>query len=327
MNLPRFTAEVSLYNGNGRYQSTTEAIFYSGIVKPISPFDSPIYPGPPVFPCGALGGTCCHPPQSPIPNPAYAFVKCQEGLGCDITTDTCVSSCGGPGQVCCDGPETKACGWTEDGRMYCPTGLGPTGLPLREMCDMGSCDRATHRCFACGTQDGGPCCPPDAAEGVARCMSDFLECKFDSDLHESGTCRTCGSRGKPPCYWGCDQGLDLRDGQCDICGDDLQPLCDPNAKNPGCKTGLRHRNGFCSNTCGTVGYSPCDGSWCEGGLGLKNGLCVVCGAQGQQLCDGFGCNSGLTAVNGVCTLCGFYSQLPCGSVCYNSLRVSSGRCW
>ncbi len=34
MNIPGFTAEASLYNGNARYQATAEANFYGGIVQP-----------------------------------------------------------------------------------------------------------------------------------------------------------------------------------------------------------------------------------------------------------------------------------------------------
>ena len=34
MNMPGFTAETSLYNGNVRYQSTTEATIYGGLVQP-----------------------------------------------------------------------------------------------------------------------------------------------------------------------------------------------------------------------------------------------------------------------------------------------------
>jgi hypothetical protein len=34
MNIPGFTAEASLFNGDMRYQSTTEATVYGGIVQP-----------------------------------------------------------------------------------------------------------------------------------------------------------------------------------------------------------------------------------------------------------------------------------------------------
>ena len=34
MNMPGFTAETSLYNGNVPYQTTTEATVYGGLVQP-----------------------------------------------------------------------------------------------------------------------------------------------------------------------------------------------------------------------------------------------------------------------------------------------------
>jgi hypothetical protein len=34
LNMPGFTAEASLSNVSGRYQATTEAVFYGGIVQP-----------------------------------------------------------------------------------------------------------------------------------------------------------------------------------------------------------------------------------------------------------------------------------------------------
>ena len=34
MNMPKFTAESSLYNSNLHYQSTSEATFYDGVVQP-----------------------------------------------------------------------------------------------------------------------------------------------------------------------------------------------------------------------------------------------------------------------------------------------------
>jgi hypothetical protein len=40
MRMPGFTAEMSLYNGNQRYQAITDAPHYGGIVQPaISIFD------------------------------------------------------------------------------------------------------------------------------------------------------------------------------------------------------------------------------------------------------------------------------------------------
>ena len=57
MHMPGFTAEASLYNGNVRYQSTTRATFYGGIVQPAGPFSNVVSdPGgssfPHIFPPG-----------------------------------------------------------------------------------------------------------------------------------------------------------------------------------------------------------------------------------------------------------------------------------
>lgn len=128
-----------------------------------------VFTRPPIdlspFLCGGLGQACCRPPRS-ITTAGYGhLVACGTGLGCDVTSNTCVQPCGGTGQVCCDGPETRAPKWTNDGRVYSPNYFG-----MREMCDRGACDIPSHRCFDCGTVDGAPCCPPDAAQATARCI-------------------------------------------------------------------------------------------------------------------------------------------------------------
>ena len=55
MNMPGFTAEASLYNGNVRYQSTTEATRYGGLVQPAQVF-SDVF-NPTGF-CYCLGSEC-----------------------------------------------------------------------------------------------------------------------------------------------------------------------------------------------------------------------------------------------------------------------------
>jgi hypothetical protein len=265
--------------------------------------------------CGTLGKACCRAPDA-SQNPAAfgPLVSCKEGLGCDISSNTCVSPCGGTGQVCCDGPETRAPKWTVDGKIY-----SPDNWTMREMCDTGACDRQSHRCYTCGSQDGGRCCPPDAAQATARCVGDFLECEWDPQgLYESGTCRACGSKGKRPCDWGCEPSLDIRNGLCDICGAEAQPPCDS-----GCKSGLGVAQGLC-RTCGGNQQIPCD-SGCKPGLGLKNGLCISCGGSNQSPCDG-GCKSGTRLINGVCVLCGHNAQPPCTNGCAYPLKVAAGVC-
>jgi hypothetical protein len=226
------------------------------------------------FLCGAEGQPCC---RAPFQNfPAFSpLVRCNQGLGCDITTDECVANCGGPGQVCCDGPETRALKWTADGEVY-----SPTRPNMREMCDAGACDKQTHRCSPCGTQDGSPCCPPDAAQYSARCVDDNLYCEFDlPNSVKSGTCRACGGKGKPPCSWGCDTGLGVLNKLCDFCGDESQPPCD----DLGCHQGLGLVQGKCGK-CGESQQVPCDNNGCA--LGIR--------------CSALGCVIGLRVLNGVC---------------------------
>lgn len=334
MRLPGFSAETSLYKTTGSYRmtwspvNTTEApqfTFSSSdyldsayrSLGVISRYFSDVVRldrfRPTAFFCGALGQTCC---RAPVQNvAAYGpLVSCQTGLGCDITTNTCVAACGNPGQVCCDGPETRAPKWTASGSVY-----SPNSWNMQEMCRQGACDRQSHRCFACGTVDGAACCPPDAAQATARCFGEYLECQFNPwGFYDSGTCRACGKQGKPPCRWGCDPGLELRNGLCDLCGADWQPPCDS-----GCKPGLGVAKGLC-RYCGYIGQIPCD-SGCVGGLRLKNGLCAACGSSGQPPCDS-GCDPGTRLINGVCTLCGNNGQPPCTNGCVPPMKVANGVC-
>jgi hypothetical protein len=266
--------------------------------------------------CGSLGKACCTPPASAPQNPAALgpLVACQTGLGCDITTNTCVSPCGGAGQACCDGPETRATKWTKDGLPY-----SPNTWNMRDMCDAGACDRQSHRCFTCGTQEGHPCCPPDAAQATARCADDHLQCRWDDKgLYESGTCEACGSPGKQPCRWGCDPELGILDKFCAACGRDGQPRCDD-----GCQKGLGLVRGIC-RVCGGNGQIPCDFG-CRVPFGLTGGLCGVCGGQGSPPCDS-GCGPGMRLINGKCTFCGNVGQPPCAHGCGYELGVAGGVC-
>jgi len=264
--------------------------------------------------CGGLGERCCRPPGSPTSPGVGAVVACGENLGCDITTNTCVSPCGGTGQVCCDGPDTRATKWTADGKLY-----SPNTWNMREMCDAGACDPASHRCFAFGTTDGAACCPPDAEQATARCVGERLHCEFGPGVFaRSGTCRACGIQGREPCPWGCDDALGVRKGLCDVCGGQNQPACDN-----GCNSGLGIAQGLC-RACGNLNQIPCD-SGCRAGLGVRNGLCVACGTAGQAACDG-GCKTGTRLINNVCTACGGLNQPPCVSGCNYPLKVAGGVC-
>lgn len=278
--------------------------------------EAPIRQVSPFFGCGAQGQQCCRAPASSQNLPAFGpLVACQQGLGCDITTNLCVSSCGGTGQACCDGPETRALKWTEDGKVY-----SPNYWNVREMCDGGACNRQTHRCFACGTQDGGACCPPDAAQATARCVGDNLKCQFDSNVFAtSGICVACGKSGRKPCPWGCEPGLDVLKGLCAVCGADGQLPCDKGC-NPGLGTAAQ---GLC-RACGASGQIPCDFG-CRSGLGVKGNLCVACGGAGQAPCDA-GCKPGTRLINNICTSCGGLNQPPCAQGCNYPLKVAGNVC-
>jgi hypothetical protein len=314
MSVPGFTAQTSLYRTSTSYRglATGSDRLTGGVIASggwTSTFASEVTRLNPW--CGAVGGPCCRAPFQNVP--AFGpLVSCQEGLGCDVTTNKCVSTCGGPGQVCCDGPETRALKWTADGKVQ-----SPNSWNLREMCNQGACDRQTHRCFACGTQEGAPCCPPDAAQATARCVGDHLQCQFDPlGFSKSGTCRACGSMGKPNCHWGCDTGLGIRNGLCVICGGKGQLACDD-----GCDTGLRIRNGLC-DTCGGNGQLACDDG-CQRGLTASGGVCWQ-----PQPPGGGGRVGGVSGSSGGSgsTQCGASGQNPCASGCNQGLILSGGKC-
>jgi hypothetical protein len=263
--------------------------------------------------CGGVSEACCKPPESLSIASVGPLVACDDGLGCDIATNTCVQPCGGAGQVCCDGPKTRAVKWTNDGKVY-----SPNSYDMREMCDRGACDTASHRCFEYGTTDGGKCCPPDAAQATARCLGRNMHCAFDNASATSGTCFLCGALGKPPCEHGCDANLKVRNGVCDICGAERQPPCDA-----GCNPGLSPAQGLCMR-CGAAGQIPCDRG-CNAGTILINGVCTPCGANGQPPC-GQGCQYGFTPIGGVCRPCGANGQPPCDKRCNYPLKVANGIC-
>jgi hypothetical protein len=333
MRLPGFTAETSLYKTMNNYGGSAKTEQAAGLIEPASSIAQLFQPSfrhvdlfsnqtltgignhfpPPLFTCGGLGDSCC---WAPIQNlPAYGpLVSCDIGLGCDIAANKCVANCGGPGQVCCDGPETRALKWTADGKVY-----SPTSPFLVNMCGQGACDKQSHTCFTCGMNDGDPCCPPDASQATAFCRGANLTCQYDPvGLYTSGTCLACGIKDRRPCDWGCQPGLGIHNGFCDICGGDTEPPCDN-----GCNSGLGLLKGLCSQ-CGRAGQVPCDNG-CTGFLRPRNGVCAVCGGGGQPPCD-TGCNAGTTLMNGVCTLCGGNGQVPCATGCNTGTVLIHGVC-
>ena len=277
--------------------------------KPLPPIPAPL--------CGDAGQQCCRAPAK-SQNPAFGpLVSCKAGLGCDLATSTCRAPCGGVGQPCCDGPETRAMQWTPDGKVF-----SPTSPFLREMCDAGACDRQKHQCFICGNADGARCCPPDAAQATARCVGERLSCAFDTEgFFVSGTCHRCGIRGRAPCNdVTCDPGLGVLKGLCEACSREGQPPCDG-----GCQPGLANVQGVCT-ACGNLGQIPCSNG-CRGNLGVIGSKCTECGNSGELPCNN-GCRppARLAPTGAFCIVCGALNQTPCQSGCDFSLNVAKGLC-
>lgn len=364
MNIPGFAAEATLYNSNVRYHDTTEAAVFHEFVQPASPvsdvlfinrpavshfffgkdlvsIDSPFHNSPFLI-CGGLGQTCCHAPKSLQNLTAFGpLVSCDRGLGCDITTDRCVSSCGSPGQACCDGPETRALKWTTEGKVY-----SPNSWNMREMCNEGVCDKQTHRCITCGTTEGGPCCATDAAQVTPRCYRDAktgnrLVCHNRWEGDSGGMCIACGKWGQPVCLTRgeapCDDGLVKResDGTCVLCGLIGQPPCD---RGEPCRDGQAVPNKSYSECIPAGGPNqPCrsDGGCNYQGLFCNSGrICQPCGRPGEVCCPP-GRLSGNAACIGSsecrdnrCFACGYDNMPVClnGTPCYSLSEPEDGWC-
>ena len=171
--------------------------------------------------------------QKALQRSVRTLVKCGKGLGCDISTLTCVSPCGAPGEACYDGPETRALGWRGLGDVYSLTGLG-----LIDMCAQGTCDQPTHRCVACSSAPGTACCPPDASQATARCIGINLDCKFeDGSQGTRGTCFYCGGISNPPCGRECEYPLKLNNSVCVLCGGIDEVACDDPFSESWCNKG------------------------------------------------------------------------------------------
>jgi hypothetical protein len=66
--------------------------------------------------CGDETWGCRHPSFATDPR-LGPIVSCYLGLGCDIVTHKCVSPCGSPEEVCCDGSYTQAPMWSDSGQV------------------------------------------------------------------------------------------------------------------------------------------------------------------------------------------------------------------
>lgn len=269
-----------------------------------------------VVACGDAGQACCKPPR-PIEGTADLgpLVNCKAGLGCDLTTNTCVSPCGAVGQACCDGPETRAPRWTPGLRIFVPA-----GALTREMCDAAYCDRQDRRCKAdCGQQEGQACCPPQPGVGVGTCLVSTLVCdQASNSFAPHGTCRACGRLGQPACADGCSDRSIEQNGLCAPCGYPGMPVC---SADPPCDAGAapHPEHGI---TCVPAGWDgqPClPGRLCHGGNQCDTeDMCRACGAPGQPCCQLPGvppCSPG-ECEQGMCKACGYFDQPVCaGSLC------------
>ena len=368
MNIPGFSAETSLYKTSRHYRSIVKFGQADGTIYPALPindlvkssidsidlvikssrdFSDFIYvdrPFPTAIPCGALGKACCRAPLQNVPG-FGPLVSCQQGLGCDITTNKCVSPCGGTGQVCCDGPETRAPKWTADGKIY-----SPNNWNMREMCDAGVCNKQTHRCITCGTRDGGPCCSSDAAQATARCFRDAktgnrLVCNDRWVGDAGGVCLECGKSGQPKCLTAgeapCDDGLVERetDGICVPCGWAGLPTCD---RGEPCRDGRSVPDRWFQKCVPAGGPNqPCrpDGGCDYQGLFCNNSrICQSCGRPGEVCCapgnldrsisDNTGCLQPAVCLNNSCFACGQKDLPVCPGkdYCRDGSEVRNGWC-
>jgi hypothetical protein len=254
-----------------------------GAQPPIRPPSSPRPPIDVVLPCGEPGQACCRWPGAP-PD-AVNPVHCNSGAGCDITTNTCVASCGGGGQVCCDGPDTRAIQWKPDGRI-----LQPSGPLVRDMCEGGICLDSRRCDVSCGRTAGAPCCPPDVAIGSATCKQGNLICAHDPNTFKSGTCLACGDQGQPPCDLdGCRFSAGSvrtveRNGVCVACGLPGTPKCS-GLRKCGAGTAPDPRRDQCviaggkDELCLEGGFCGFDGMFCD-----ASNKCRLCGQPGQRCC-------------------------------------------
>lgn len=298
--------------------------------------------------CEKPGDPCCR---------ADSEVKtdhCHQGLGCNVTAGRC-EACGAPGQVCCDGDFT---GFSQKGY----NGLLLDPRERVESCDKGAfCDAhlaadgeswtGTRRCGACGSQQGGSCCPPDVRYGLGRCFPDArsgrrLTCN-DPWLGDQGTCVPCGrSHGEIACAssFPCDDGLVAENGICVVCGVPGAPTCDrgepcrgddsvpgkPNWSHCVAAGGLNQpcrKSGGCSNhglfcnekkvcePCGDGGQRCCPpgiDSPCQLARECRDGRCFACGYENMPVCAGGSpCPFSGEPEGGMCRPCGRPGQLCC----------------
>jgi hypothetical protein len=273
---------------------------------------------PPLARCGVVGQLCCQPSQSYLRG--QGLYRCDKGLGCNVESGKCETACGGPGQPCCDGPETNAPRWTAGGQVS-----SPTGPLLKSMCESGrTCSPQSLKCSTsqCGMQPGDACCLPDVRQATASCTGSRLYCQYTDTSSTAGTCAACGNAGQQPCEKvpQCTGTLVVGpNGMCTPCGQPGVTACsDPNSLGYPCAVfqGKNYAPDPVTSACvpaGSIGevcwrFAPCNGSncWqsgqCEKGLCNPQGYCRGgCGDLGQACCKfGFQCAEGQCEGDRVC---------------------------
>ena len=281
---------------------------------------------PTVFQCDKTGVACC------VADSAVPTAHCIGGaVGCNIATNKC-EPCGGPGQVCCDGPHTAFNG---KNLSYEPSPWNPELSPV--MCRQpASCDarqvnghwEGSRTCKACGTARGAACCAPDAEFAVTRCVDadpgivrGRLTCS-DMFSATNATCVPCGVTGAPLCTGRpCIDGFAVQGGQCQPCGDIGMPTCDDGEP---CRTSQAVPvHGTCVKAGGP--NEPCkqDGTCINYGLSCQEGVCKgACGNLGGACCGilevGFECYDGASCRSDKCEPCGGSGQICCGDANCNA---------
>jgi hypothetical protein len=241
MNIPKFTAEASLYRTSRYYRMTATFDDAYGTIYPafsITDLAEPPGGSPFAYKCDVPGSRCCRPDAS------VKTRHCHKGLGCNTSTDQC-EACGGPGQVCCDGDFTGFSRKSYIGFLLdpaeriasCNPGARCDAIPAAD----GVSWIGTRRCQSCGNNLAGPCCAPDNQYALGRCLRDAktgnrLVCarhrgrRNDPLAGAGANCVECGKANQPRCLTAgeraCDDGLVERHGMCVPCGGAGMPTCD-----------------------------------------------------------------------------------------------------
>ena len=312
--------------------------------------------------CSLLDGTCQVPrgvgescaysdPDDPAPSPATLLIECEDLLGCDPVTDSCVEACSrgascfgdddcdeAAGLLCildrCDLPRTVGlpCAAVDDcetglrcapdeatGELTClePLADGETCSTARPQdCSSGFCNPSTSQC-APSSPPGGLC--PSASHTQCDggyCRTTFQSCTLDSQCASlSGTCNLTAGR----CEYYCierlpDGGICVFDYEC-ASNDCVNGFCrtTPLADGQPCDSNFQCANGFCN-------FEPT--RVCEA-LPLPNGRACNSSTQCEsEVCFNGSCQAGQSE-GGDCTS---FADPPCAADLYCDYEQSPALC-